>query len=680
MRGDLDELLPLFLEEAGSRLDRLEALFNEASTDPGAAVQVRRELHALKGAGRLMGLSEIADLCHQAEDCMVGEGATGIDGARSITERIAEIVDELGDEPAPPSPPLPMTGTAASPGAEQAIRGGSGELRVATEIVDGLAERSARMRIVAKTGNSPVKTLFELATTAESSYAEESPEQVLAEIGASLRRAALELEATTKTMHRLSEEQLEASLRLQVQPLRPFLRTLARHTRELAGSLDKDVEVTTSGGNVQLDRRILEAVREAALHLAHNAVDHGIEDCLTRKNRGKSLKGRIHFGAEADGDRVQLVVWDDGCGIDPQAVVRRAVERGLVNPAAAAKLAPNETYQLLELPGFTTRDLATDMSGRGIGLDAVAASVRASGGDIWIRSALGEGTRVTVELPVARRGERVLVVQVGELILAMPSSGVRSFSRLRPEMVVTEKGRTQVRLGSDTIGAAFLASLFGESETAHPTMIEISIGGSSLGIVVDAIVGDEEVFVRPLPAVAGAPATVEGIALLSSGRPVAVLSLRRLGPLDLGEALRSGPSWENRPSLRVLLTDDTDATREMMRRLLEDAGFLVTGVESAEEALQRIDVEPYDCVVTGVELPGLSGIDLTRRVRSSDLYSDLPVVIVSTRDRPADRLAGLEAGADAYLTKQGLEPQHLASLIHRITGNTFSQETDRRGS
>jgi len=676
MRGDLDELLPLFLEEAVSRLDRLEALFKDASTDPGAAVQVRRELHALKGAGRLMGLSEIADLCHQAEDCMVGEEATGIDAARSITERVAEIVDGLGDDGERRTPPPPTAGTAPSPGAESMIRGGSGELRVATEIVDGLAERSARMRIVAKTGNAPVKKLFELATIAESSYAEEAPEQVLAEIGASLRRAALELEATTKTMHRLSDEQLEASLRLQVQPLRPFLRTLARHTRELAGSLGKDVEVTTSGGNVQLDRRILESVREAALHLAHNAVDHGIEGRETRNSSDKPLKGRIHFGAEADGDRVQLVVWDDGCGIDPQAVVRRAVERGLINSAAASRLAPDETYQLLELPGFTTRDLATDVSGRGVGLDAVAASVRASGGDIWIRSALGEGTRVTVEVPVARRGERVLVVQVGELILAMPSSGVRSFSRIRPEMVVAAKGRTQVLLDGETIGAAFLAPLFGETEASHPTMIEMSIGGSSFGIVVDAIVGEEEVFVRPLPVVAGAPSAVEGIALLSSGRPVAVLSLRRLGPLGISETRENAPAWEKRANLRVLLTDDTDATREMMRRLLEDSGFLVTGVESAEEALRRIEVEPYDCVVTGVELPGLSGIDLTSRVRSSDLYSDLPVVIVSTRDRPADRLAGLEAGADAYLTKQGLEPQQLASLIHRITGSSFLRESD----
>ena len=531
------------------------------------------------------------------------------------------------------------------------------------------------MRITARAGGAPVQRLFELALIAERGHAEGSPEHVLADLGASLRRAALEIEATNKTLQQLSEEQLDSSLRLQVQPLGPFLRTLARHTRDLASSLGKEVNVTTSGGDVQLDRRILEAVREAALHLVHNAVDHGIEDVESRRRSGKRSKGRIHFGAEADGDRVQLVVWDDGRGIDPEEVVRVAVERGLVNPSAAAKLAPDETYQLLQLPGFTTRDLATDVSGRGIGLDAVAASFHAIGGDIWIRSTPGEGTRVTVEVPVARRGERVLVVQVGELLLAFPSSAVRSFSRLRPEMIITEEGRTLVRQGRSTISAVFLASLFGERESAHAALVETTIAGSTIAIVVDAILGDEEVFVRPLPGVAGAPVTVEGITLLSTGQPVAVLSLQRLGPLDLDD-IGSGrnPGAAGEAALQVLLTDDSDATREMMRRLLEDAGFIVTAVESAEEALRRIELEPFDCVVTGVELPGLSGIDLTHRVRSSDLFSDLPVVVVSTRDLPADRLAGLEAGADAYLTKQGLEPDHLAELIHRIAGGPATDQ------
>lgn len=665
MRSDLDDLLPLFLEEAGSRLDRLGALLPEAIDDPGAAVQVRREIHALKGAGRLMGLSRVADLCHQAEDCMLTEGAEGIEGARSIVDQVAEIVERLRGNTLKPRAHDPSD-TADRTTSDTVIRGGSGELRVATEIIDGLAERSVRMRLASRSGAGPVQRLFELATIAERSHAEGSVGE-LADFGASLRHAALTLENSSKTLHRLSEEQLDAALKLQVQPLRPFLRTLARHTRELAHSLGKDVEVTTSGGDVQLDRRILEAIREAALHLVHNAVDHGVEDPEERRTAGKSHRAQIHLSAETDGDRVQMVVWDDGRGIDPDEVVRLALERGLINPSAATQLTHEEAYQLLELPGFTTRTLATDVSGRGIGLDAVAALFRSIGGDLWIRSTPGEGSRVTVEVPVARRGERVLVVQVGELVLALPAAAVRSFSRLQTSMLISEESRTLVRRGTSTIGAVSLASLFSEPETSHATLVEITVGGRTIAVIVDSILGDEEVFIRSLPAIAGAPPSIQGIAVLSSGLPVAVLSLARLGSLELGD--RRGPeaAREQTSAMRILLTDDTTATREMLRRILEDAGYRVTGVETAEEALRLIEVEPFDCVITGVELPGLSGIDLTRRVRSSDLYSDLPVVVVSIRDRAADRLEGLEAGADAYLTKQGIEPADLLSLIQRIT-------------
>jgi len=270
---------------------------------------------------------------------------------------------------------------------------------------------------------------------------------------------------------------------------------------------------------------------------------------------------------------------------------------------------------------------------------------------------------------VARRGERVLVVEVGERVLALPSTPVRSFDRLRPEMMETSEGRTLIRRGTDVVGAVPLASLLGEAESPTPTLVEVTVAGRDIAVIVDSIVGEEEVFIRPLPKSAGAPSFVEGIALLGSGSPVAVLSLQRLGPLELDELAEPAATGDT-GHLHVLLTDDTPATREMLRRLLEDAGFRVTSVVRAEEALQLIESEPFDCVITGVELPGLSGIDLTRRVRSSDLYGDLPVVVVSTRDRPADRLEGLEAGADAYLTKREINPGELTALIKRITARS----------
>jgi chemotaxis protein histidine kinase CheA/ActR/RegA family two-component response regulator len=650
-----DDLLPLFLEEAGSRLERLGGLFEHASTEPEAAVQVRRELHALKGAARLMGLSAVADLCHRAEDCLTGRGAAGFDEACELTNEMRRILDGLGGD-------VPQTGSGATARVEHehpGIRGGSGELRVATRVVDGLAERSARMRVTARSGAAAVHRLFELAAAAEQGAAEDS----VTEIGPSIRSVALELEATLKQLQRFSDEQLDATLRLQVQPLRPFLRTLARHTRELAGSLGKEVAVSTSGGNVQLDRRILEAIREAALHLVHNAVDHGIEDAEDRRRAGKNPIGKIHLGAEADGDRVRLVVRDDGRGIDPESILRLAVERGLIDPSAASQLGPNEVYQLLELPGFTTRALATDVSGRGVGLDAVAASFRAIGGDLWIRSLPGSGSRVTAELPVARRGERVLIVRVGSYRLAVPSAGVRSFSRISPERIVSEDGRCVFQGDRGPVSVVVLAEMFDVPLAGNTTLVETVVGGTATGIVVDEIVGEEEVFVRPVPAISGAPAFIEGIALLASGLPVSVLSPSRLGPLELGVA-----APRRRPSdVRILLTDDTAATREMTRRMLEDAGFDVVAVSAAEEALDLVETEPFDGVITGVELPGLSGIELTSRIRSSDLYADLPVVVISTRDRPADRLAGLEAGADAYLTKRDLEPGQLVTLVRRLT-------------
>ncbi|MGD8439121.1 MAG: response regulator [Holophagae bacterium] len=669
MAGELDDLLPLFLDEAGARLDRLDALFEEAPNEPGAAVQVRRELHALKGASRLMDLTPVAELCHRAEDCIASDDAAGFHEARKLAAEVRDIVDDLRQRLVGAVPPtIGVSGNNAAPG--PLIRGGSGELRVATTVVDVLAERSARMRVAARSAAATVQRLLVLSPEAERARAERPADEILFELAAALRRAAVELETTVKNLLRLSEDQLDATLRLQVQPLRPFLMTLARHTHELARSLGKEVRVTTSGGHVQLDRRILEAIREAALHLVHNAVDHGIENAEERRSAGKNPVGAIHLGAEADGDRVRLVVRDDGRGIDAEAVIRLAVERGLVNPAAASRLTPDEAYQLLELPGFTTRDLATSVSGRGIGLDAVAATFRSIGGDIWIRSEPGRGARVVGELPVARRGERVLVVRIGDTRIAIPSASVRSFSRLTAEAVIVEEGRRMIDLGDGRVGLVALTELFGGRLESRATVIETVAGGTPTGVAVDEIVGEEEVFVRPIPALAGALPIVEGIALLASGLPVAVLSLTRLGPLALGTADASPAKAMDQPSaFRILLTDDMPATREMMRRLLEDAGFTVVAVASGEEALARIEREPFDAVITGVELTGLSGIELTRRVRSSDLYADLPIVVVSTRDRPADRLAGLEAGADAYLTKRSLDPPQLVALIRRLTGD-----------
>ena len=215
----------------------------------------------------------------------------------------------------------------------------------------------------------------------------------------------------------------------------------------------------------------------------------------------------------------------------------------------------------------------------------------------------------------------------------------------------------------------FLTDLVGADPTTSAVLVETVVGGAFVSVIADDVIGEEEVIVRPIPAAAGAPAGVEGITLLASGRPVAVLSLQRLVHPNAFDGIGRESERPSASPVRVLLVDDSDVTREMIRRLLEDAGIAVTGVGSGDDALHALESRTIDCVVTDIEMPGLDGLGLTRALRGNPKYADLPIVVVSTLDRPADRMAGLEAGADAYLTKQGLDARELVALILRVAGD-----------
>ena len=632
-----------------------------------APAQARRELHALKGASRMMGFRQVAELCHSAEDLLENPESLA---PGKVEECLAEIAKGLaalgpaGDDQATPG----EDGRESEAKRTEPTRGGREEIRVATELVDDLADRSARMRVVAAGAEGLANRVFRLAALAERGVGERAPRQVLATLATSLRQVALEFEGGQRILSRLTERQLDALLHLQVQPLKPFLKGMAGHARELADALGKRVELEVNAGDAQLDRRIVDRLREALLHLVRNAVDHGIESPDERAKAGKDTVGHIRLETSSEGDRVRLRVVDDGRGIDRQEVVGTAIRRGLITEEAAEVLTMSEVLQFLFRPGFTTRETKTELSGRGIGLDAVAATVRAAGGDLWMESDEGSGTVITVEVPLVRRGERVLVLEVGQHRLAIPAASARAYRRIAPEQVEEVEGRRVVRFGDRTIAARFLADALGEPAGDHGVLVENLIGGGVVGIVADSVVGEEEVIVRPLPAAAGAPPVVEGVTLLSSGRPVLVLSLQRLGPLDALDTF-DRPEHGPRPrQIQVLLVDDSVVSREMVRRLLEDGGLGVTSVGGADDALQALEDRDFDCLVTDIEMPGMDGLGLTRKLRRDSRLAELPIVVVSTLDRPADRLAGLESGADAYLTKQGLDARELVALVYRVGG------------
>jgi CheY-like chemotaxis protein len=277
-------------------------------------------------------------------------------------------------------------------------------------------------------------------------------------------------------------------------------------------------------------------------------------------------------------------------------------------------------------------------------------------------------------VPVARRGEHVLLVAVGALRLALPSAAVKRATRLDAAAVVERDGHTLARVGDRLVPFVSLARLYGQTpahagrSAGHQLLLEGQVAGQPLAVVVDAVLREQEVLVRPITRKVPTDRLLEGVALLSSGEPVGVLSPAVLAQREVLRALPAAPAAAGRPRLRVLLVEDSMVTREMERRLLEEAGFEVAAAADAAEALSRIGEESFDCVVTDIEMAGMDGLELTAQLRAMEHFAQLPIVVVSTRDRPEDRLRGLKAGAEAYLTKQSLDAGELVHLVRRLSG------------
>lgn len=720
MHEDFADLVPLFVEEARERLDRLAGLVARVETEKESVLEAKRELHTLKGAGRMMQIGPLAELAHATEELVVRARPgvaplleRAVDEISSLVEAIARGEDPevprdlLGDlaaacaEPGPAGAPGPADARPPAAEPEEAEEGAGAELepplsatepsgaprvpaapndvRVHAASLDAVAERATQVRIMALAGRQTVSRLHELARLAEEGLREPQPAQVLAVVATMLRRTAAELEAGQRRLVRSAEEQLETMLALQLQPLRAFLRSITRYARDLAASLGKEISVDLEGEETRLDRRIARELEEALLHLVRNAVDHGLERPELRERRGKPRGGRLTIRALGDEAKVRLIVEDDGAGIDLEAVRRQAVQSGLVDPAALARMATQDVLRLLFVAGFTTRRQVSEVSGRGVGLDIVATAAARVGGQVFLDSDLQTGTRVTLEVPVARRGETILLLRVGQLRIGLPAAVVRRATRLPQSSVIERDGRMLARIAGRRDGEGGepedrlvpfvpLARLYGQAIEGEQLLLEGQTSGHPLALAVDEVQGEEEVLVRPITRRVATDRFLEGVALLASGEPVGVLAPAMLAQSEVLRSLPVRPPVAPIRRTRILLVDDSLVTREMERRLLEDAGFEVLPAGDAQEALSLLSERPFDLVVTDIEMPGMDGFELTLQIRGLEAFAHLPIIVVSTRDRPEDRLRGLKVGADAYLTKQSLDAEELVDLVHRLSG------------
>ena len=721
-------LLAIFVDELDEQVQELNEGLLALERTPGDEDRLRavfRVMHTLKGASRAAGLPLVEEVCHALEHELsrVRDGGEALGGARiALLFEAADVLGETRDElrlgraapeaalsavlhhargrgsaappvrpavraatspvgsapgvvPATPSPLAPPEAAVApaSDRADEAAPAAS-HVRVSLQQVDAIAGAAGEIAGLAAVLNDRADELAALRSRGRAERrrgaAGDDGAGLDRELTRLLRRAGEDARSLASVSARLGT----SARHLRQRPVSELTETLPRVARDIARDVGKQVRVVVTGGDIEADRIVLEALREPLLHLVRNAVDHGIEAPAARAAAGKPPEGEVRIEGSLRGDRLGITVADDGAGLDISAIGRGLERRGRAVPSDAQAVA-----RTIFDDGFTTRDTATTLSGRGVGLGIVRAAAERMGGTVDVTSQPGQGTAITLDVPLSIATMRVVLVQVGDVILAVPSAFVVRVARADPRTLARVDGRTMLVAPGTPTPVSTLAALLGPpfAESPSPAMLQLVVlqsGGRRMAVVVDDLLDERELVLRPLEH-AGRTATnaTVGTALLSSGDVALVLSVPALLAQDANDgALTSGALAADEEASRaralILVVDDSITSRTLEQSVLTAAGYdVVTAVDGAE-GWRTIERQQIALVVSDIEMPHLDGIGLCERIRANPRTAALPVILVTSLDEPAQRERGLEAGADAYITKSSFDQDTLLDTVSMLIG------------
>jgi two-component system, chemotaxis family, sensor histidine kinase and response regulator WspE len=471
----------------------------------------------------------------------------------------------------------------------------------------------------------------------------------------------------------------------QMRPFSDISQGFPRLVRDLAKQLHKKVRLVMIGQATLVDRDILDRLESPLTHLLSNAIDHGIESAEQRQLIGKEAHGTIYLEASHRAGMLQITVRDDGRGIEPESLRRQIVQKQLTTAAMAAQMSEAELLEFLYLPGFSTANSVTQISGRGVGLDIVRNLIQNVSGTIRTTTQPAQGTTFHLQLPLTLSVMRTLLVQIAGEAYAIPLSRVDRITTFHPEQVVFSENRPYILDQGEALGILTATEILGLPESASPhqqtlTAILLHDRQHYYGLIIDRVLGEQNLVVRPLDQRLGKVPNISAAALLNDGIPLFIIDVDDL-LRSMEKYLSQGQSNHVPHNIkveqitaikRVLVVDDSITVREMERKLLENAGYQVDVAVDGSDGWNAIRAQSYDLIVTDVDMPRLSGIELVSQIKADRSLQNIPTIIVSYKDREIDRLQGLEAGADYYLTKSSFHDDTLLQAVIDLIGQPQS--------
>jgi two-component system sensor histidine kinase and response regulator WspE len=733
-------LIDLFRLDADAQTQVLTSGLLELERDPRALDHLEacmRAAHSIKGAARVVNLPVGVRVAHVMEECFVaaqkgrlllrreqidsllaaldlltrmasgsesevaawGDAhGTEVDICLSRLDAVLAGVAEPQESAAQPQPAETRTLTVVSPaeshGNERVVRISaeglnrllalSGEALVESRWVNPFAASLARLK---KLQDDAMKRLDQLRETVLAHSVDDaasteilSAQRAIGDCQQALAGHLSELEMFDRRTSNLSRRLYDEALACRMRPFGDGVRNAPRTVRDLGRELGKQARLEIVGDSTQVDRDLLERLDAPIGHLLRNAIDHGLESPEERRAAGKPEEGTIRLEARHHAGRLLITVVDDGRGIDLERLRTRIVSRNLTTAEAASAMSEPELLEFLFLPRFTMRDVVTDTSGRGVGLDAVRDIVKQVRGTVRLDTKPGLETRIQLELPVTLSVVRALLADIGGEPYAFPLTSVLRAVKVPAAQIQSVEGRRYFDLDGRAVGLITASQVLGLNHST-PNTDELSVivlGDASqiYGLCVDRFLFERELVVQPLDSQLGKVRDIAAGALMEDGTPVLIVDaddlVRSSGKIVEGGTLASPQQLQaNGPRQvrkRVLVVDDSLTVRELERKLLSNRGYEVEVAVDGMDGWNAVRGGHFNLVVTDIDMPRMDGIELVQLINRDPNLKAIPVMVVSYKDRDEDRRRGLEAGAAYYLTKGSFHDETLLQAVVDLIG------------
>lgn len=676
-----------FRPEAREILDGLRKglLDLEKGADADSIAKLLRLAHTLKGAARVVGKSEIADDAHAIEDLLAPYRERGQTVPREQVDLLLKRTDSIeAHVSALELNPVSKTEPAAKVPAADGLQTVRADVSEMDDLVEGIAEAYSRLaplrqhlaivaqaRQVADVLSERAGTLYGRGSRSESSSSSEKVKGFASELHQVLSRLEVDLGGSVDQLEQELNHVRTTAEQIRLVRVRSIFTVLERSARDAARSQSKQVAFEGRGGDIRVDSHVLATVQNALIQVIRNAVAHGIELQETRVAKGKDSIGKIVLEVSRRGRFVTFSCADDGAGFNVDAVHDVIRKKG-VSTVDLARLAPEALVNKLLEGGISTSDTITDVSGRGIGLNAVREFVESITGTVNIQTTKGQGSRVVITVPILRASFDGLSVTAGDTLAILPLDAVHRAVWLRPTDIADSPTGASIFYEGAAIPYISLANALSveksverSTEEARPAVI-LKNSDALAAVGMDLLLGVVPVLLKPLPELVPSSTLVAGLAQDSDGNPQIVLDPDGLMGLAAQRHAPQSKTEQARPL--ILIIDDSLTTRMLEQSILESAGYLVDTAIHAEEGLQKARKTAYALFLVDVEMPGMDGFSFIEQVRSDPSLRHIPSILVTSRSSQADFARADEVGANGYVVKGQFNQNELLKCIRTLVG------------